>query len=172
VWYVSWGAPSALPLPLIYLTNGIHAKQWAYLSRYSVENHGYRMDFTGVFTSWAYCQQFPQWCSGIDNTPEEAYQQMMEELSKDSATTQTIRWKTDIRWVRESEVARTRSSVLQANFRTTSHLSNAEILKFEAALQETSLSSTLRTSLETKLRIYQKMADRIFSSQQAPSPKY
>lgn len=171
VWYVSWGAPSALPLPLIYLTNGIHAKQWAYLSRYSVENHGYRMDFTGVFTSWAYCQQFPQWCSGIDNTPEEAYQQMMEELSKDSATTQTIRWKTDIRWVRESEVARTRSSVLQANFRTTSHLSNAEILKFEAALQETSLSSTLRTSLKTKLRIYQKMADRIFSSQQAPAPK-
>jgi hypothetical protein len=68
VWYLSYGAPSALPLPLIYLTNGVHAKQWAYLSRYSVLQHGYRMDFTGVFTQWAYCQQF-SWCGSTDNTP-------------------------------------------------------------------------------------------------------
>ncbi|MFU8827496.1 MAG: hypothetical protein ACNA70_08395, partial [Brevefilum sp.] len=50
VWFVSYGSPSALPLPLIYLTNGVHAKQWAYLSQYSLSEHGYRMNFTGVFT--------------------------------------------------------------------------------------------------------------------------
>jgi len=176
IWSVSWGAPSALPLPLIYRTDGIQAKQWAYLSRFSVENHGYRMDFTGVFTNWQYCQQFPEYCQGsygspIDNTPEEAYQQMMNELNKDPATMQTLRWKTDIRWVRESEVTAARSTHLYANLESTTHPIYEEIEKIDAALQETDLRVTLRASLKIKYKFYQRMADRILMSQQAPAPK-
>jgi hypothetical protein len=171
IWYVSWGAPSALPLPLIYLTNGIHAKQWAFLSRYSVENHGYRMDFTGVFTSWQYCQQFPQWCNGIDNTPEQAYQQMLDELSQEAATAQTLKWKTDIRWIRESEVTGARGKNLEAQTEAATHPIYEEIRKVEAALQEAGLSDTLRASLETKFNIYQSLSVKIQTSQQAPAPK-
>ncbi len=171
VWYVSWGAPSALPLPLIYLTNGIHAKQWAYLSQYSVENHGYRMDFTGVFTSWQYCQQFPQWCDGIDNTPEEAYQQMMEELDKTAGTSQSLRWKTDIYWVRESEISGSRSGQAEKQNNSYEHPVIAEIRKLEAASQSAGLSDTLRTSLQRKYEIYQNLAEGINISQQEPALK-
>jgi hypothetical protein len=170
VWYVSWGAPSALPLPLIFLTNGVHAKQWAHLSQYSVENHGYRINFTGVFTSWQYCQQF-SWCNGIDNTPEEAYQQLMHELDKDPATAQTIRWKTDIRWVRENEVAGVNNNQAFPEIKSSSHPIQEEIEIIEVALQATDLSNLLRTSLETKHSIYQTLADKILLSQQTPAPK-
>lgn len=102
VWYISWGSPPALPLPLIYLTNGIHAKQWAFLSQYGVAQHGARMDFTGVFTQYQACQQWG--CNGTDNTPEEAYIQLLTELGKDPATRQPLRWKTDIRWILNSEL--------------------------------------------------------------------
>ena len=171
IWYVSWGAPSALPLPLIYLTNGIHAKQWAHLSRYSVENHGFRMDFTGAFTSWQYCQQFPQWCNGIDNTPEEAYQQMITELNEDPATRQTLRWSTDIRWVRESEVTGLSRDLLEGQSISNDHPVFLEISKIEGALQEPGLSETLRASLQAKYNIYQNLADWINSSRQEPAPK-
>ena len=171
IWYVSWGAPSALPLPLIYLTNGIHAKQWAFLSRYSVENHGFRMDFTGVFTGWQYCQQFPQWCNGIDNSPEEAYQQMMTELNKNPATQQTLRWSTDIRWVRESEVAGSSRDLLESSTIINDHPVYVEISKIEGALLESGLSETLRASLLTKYNTYKNLADWINISRQAPAPK-
>jgi len=170
VWYVSWGAPSALPLPLIYLTNGVHAKQWAFLSRYSVENHGYRMDFTGVFTQWQYCQQFT-WCNGTDNSPEAAYQQMLTELNKDPNTSQSIRWKSDIRWVRESEVSGANETTTEVAINASDHPIQQEIIKIEHALQQTGLSDTLKTSLETKINIYQNMANWIQTSKQSPASK-
>ena len=101
VWYVSWGFGPSLPLPLIYLTNGIHAQQWAFLSQYSVANHGARMDFTGVFTQSQACEQWG--CNGTDNTPEEAYQQLYYELNKYPATEQDLNWRTDIRWILREE---------------------------------------------------------------------
>lgn len=101
VWYVSWGFEPSLPLPLIYLTNGIHAQQWAFLSQYAVANHGARMDFTGVFTQSQACEQWG--CSGTDNTPSEAYWQLYEELNKYPETAQELDWKTDIRWILREE---------------------------------------------------------------------
>jgi hypothetical protein len=102
VWYVSWGFEPSLPLPLIYLTNGVHAKQWAYLSQYAVANHGTRMDFTGVFTQSQACEQWNT-CNGTDNTPSEAYWQLYEELNKYPETAQDLDWKTDIRWILREE---------------------------------------------------------------------
>lgn len=101
VWYVSWGASASLPLPLIYLTNGVHAQQWASLSQYGVENHGSRMDFTGVFTQSQACEQWG--CSGTDNTPEQAYRQLYDELNKSPETAQELNWSTDIRWILREE---------------------------------------------------------------------
>lgn len=170
VWYVSWGASSALPLPLIYLTDGVHAKQWAYLSRYSVENHGYRIDFTGVFTQWQYCQQF-SWCNGTDNSPEEAYQQMISELDKHPETSQSIKWKTDIRWIRETEIGHSAAEKKLSEFSPRIHPIYEEILKLEQALQNPGLSITLKTNLENKRSAYQALANMIEISLQDPAPK-
>ena len=170
VWYVSWGAPSALPLPLIYLTNGVHAKQWAYLSQYSVENHGFRMDFTGVFTQWQYCQQFT-WCHGTDNNSQAAHDQMIAELDKHPETRQALKWKTDIRWIRETEVNGAHNIGRQSQLAFQDHPIFQEITKIDTALTQADLSPLLRTSLEAKSRIYHLMADRIQISTLASAPK-
>ncbi len=101
VWYVSWGASSSIPLPLIYLTNGVHAQQWASLSQYGVSEHGSRIDFTGVFTQSQACAQWG--CSGTDNTPDQAYAQLYRELNKYPSTAQELNWSTDIRWILREE---------------------------------------------------------------------
>lgn len=99
VWYVSYGASPSFPIPLIYLTSGVHAKQWATMSSYSFNEHGSRIDFLGVFTQSQACQQ--RGCTTTDNTPEEALGQMLTELGKDANIMQEIRWQTDIKWMWE-----------------------------------------------------------------------
>jgi hypothetical protein len=171
VWYFSWGAPSALPLPLIYLTSGVHAKQWAYLSQYSVAEHGYPMHFTGVFTQSGACSQFPGACSGTENTPDQAYEQLLYELNKNPETAQTLRWKTDIRWILASEI-NSRGFVYD-NF-SESTKRNAllkEISTLEVALQSQSLKPEARTLIEEKLARYQKIADKIETSRLNPASK-
>lgn len=170
VWFVSWGSPSALPLPLIYLTSGVHAKQWAYLSQYSVNQHGYRMDFTGVFTQSQYCDQF-SWCDGTDNTPFEAYMQMENELAKYETTQQSLHWKTDIRWILPSEVslAAIPSKLLAAE--NLQHPIYTEIDKLKASLELENLSPLMANSLQTKLDIYETIAANIELSKLDPASK-
>lgn len=170
VWYVSYGAPSALPLPLIYLTTGVHAKQWAYLSQYGVAQHGYRMDFTGVFTQWAACQQF-SWCNTTDNTPEAAYQQLNFELSKSSATAQFIPWKTDIRWILQSEITSASAPQGEAMDEKAVHLLQQEANRMNDILDAHLMSPSLHTSLEEKRETYQTMADMAATSKNNPVPK-
>lgn len=173
VWYVSWGAPSSLPLPLIYLTNGVHAKQWAYLSQYSVSQHGHRMDFTGVFTQEQFCQQF-NWpiCERTNNSPEQAYEQLMTELNKHAATAQNIRWKTDIRWIMQSELT-------QEPGQTDTSLSSIQVSDqddpFSAYLMNldnTVLSSAMQSSLLMKQTIRDNFAYQIEISRTNPADKH
>mgnify|MGYP001259204513 CR=1 FL=1 len=170
VWFISYGSPSALPLPLIYLTTGVHAKQWAYLSQYSVQQHGYRMDFTGVFTQWSACQQFGN-CAFIDNTPEQAYQQLSYELNELPATAQYLRWKSDIRWILQSEL--TSSGITQDDNPNTqtAHPLQRDANALATALETPDLSSTLNTSIEIKQKIFQSMADMAAISKSNPAPK-
>jgi len=170
VWFVSYGAPSALPLPLIYLTNGVHAKQWAYLSQYSLANHGYRMDFTGVFTQSAYCQQFG-WCEDTDNTPEMASQQLSFELSKNPATAQHLRWLTDIRWIMQDEITRAEFIQAETDEEDQVHPILAQAAEMESELQTATLSPELRASLETKQATYLDLAEMIARSNQNPAAK-
>lgn len=171
VWYISYGAPSALPLPLIYLRNGVHAKQWASLSRYSVKQHGYRMDFSGVFTQWQACQQFPSGCSDIDNTPEQAYQQLFFELGKFPTTAQELRWKTDIRWILQSELK-------DAGLTATAFENGSEVHPLQSrsdamtnALQEPGLSPAIETSIASKQSTFQTLAEMAALSRMHAAPK-
>lgn len=170
VWFVSYGSPSALPLPLIYLTNGVHAKQWAYLSQYSVQQHGFRMDFTGVFTQWFACQQFGN-CDFIDNTPEQAYQQLSFELNKFPATAQDLRWKTDIRWILQSELTSADMNQDDIQDTQTIHPLQRDATALNLALETPYLSPTLYTSFEIKQLAFQSMADMAAISKNNPAPK-
>ncbi len=99
--YTSFGPLPAFPLPEIYRTDGVNAKQWAMLSVFSVSYYGVPMDFVGVFTQWKACQQSsPDQCIdlGLDNTPAQAWLQLYTELAKNPATAQSPRWSTDIKW--------------------------------------------------------------------------
>jgi hypothetical protein len=170
VWYVSYGAPSALPLPLIYLTNGVHAKQWAYLSRYSVINHGFRMDFTGVFTQWAACQQNGN-CRSTDNTPQAAYQQLTYELSKWPTTAQYLRWQTDIRQIKQSGVGGALKSQDELQDVEQPHPTAERAADLGLILHTADLSPEMRTSLESKQRTFQYLAEMVALSRANPAEK-
>ena len=173
VWYVSWGAPPALPLPLIYLTSGVHAQQWASLSRYSVDQHGYRMDFTGVFTQWQFCQQFPLFtaCQVGNNTPANALLQLSTELNKYPETAQRLRWQADIRWIFQNEAASASTLSIGDRVDIQRHPVFEQIDNLSDSLNQPSLSPSLRTSLDIKLQNYQILMDRIEISRRAPAQK-
>jgi hypothetical protein len=102
VWYVSWGATAAFPLPEIYLTNGVNADQWYHMSIYAVTNHYSRMYFVGSLTQWQACHVDPATAEdckirGIDNTPAAGWQQLYDALHADPRTQQPVDWATDIR---------------------------------------------------------------------------
>jgi len=173
LWYFSWGAPSALPLPLIYRNDGIQAKQWAYVSQYSVAEHGNRMNFTGVFTQFYYCEQWgdASWshCEWLDNTPEEAYLQLTTELNKYPSTAQELRWKTDIRWIYEYEISQLDlTSEQQWN---TPHPIYAQIDSLRKGIESPNLSTVLQSSLQSKLNISESIAAMIESSRKNPASK-
>jgi hypothetical protein len=103
VWYISWGASigEIAPLPLIYHNDGDHARQWAGIALYSATSRNSRMNFAGVMTQSGACQQVG--CnSTLDNTPEEGWTQLWTELGKDSRTSSSLPWATDIEWCQPS----------------------------------------------------------------------
>jgi len=173
VWYVSWGAPPALPLPLIYLTSGVHAQQWASLSRYSVAQHGYRMNFTGVFTQWQYCQQFPRYeaCQVGNNSPDQALFQLSSELNKYPETAQRLRWQADIRWIFQNEAVSTSTYIEGELAGTHTHPVQVKIENLRHSLAAPDLSPVLRISLDRKLQNYQTFFERIETSRRMPAQK-
>ncbi|WP_075062152.1 hypothetical protein [Ornatilinea apprima] len=101
VWYISYGNGASYPVPEIYATTGINARQWAWVSVHGYLAHQMPMYFTGVMTQYEACLQRGG-CSGIDNTPAMGWQQMYDELNLDSRIAQnTLRWSTDIEWYGE-----------------------------------------------------------------------
>jgi hypothetical protein len=97
VWWVSWGAPHAWPLPEIYTPNRSQALQWFHLARYSYRRHGAFMRFMGVMSQHGACWRAKDPCRGMNNTPERAWQQLTRLLNRDPRTRQHIPWVTDIR---------------------------------------------------------------------------
>ena len=91
IWYVSWGALPAYPLPEIYTTNGLNSNQWYVIDLYSVSSHGNPMNITGVFTQFQACSA-P--CN--TNTPSQGWNWLFGVLNTDSRTRQELYWSTDI----------------------------------------------------------------------------
>jgi hypothetical protein len=97
VWYISYGAAPAYPLPLIYANGGINASQWYWLSKYAFENKGGRMDFVGEMTQMQACIQAPgSDCVVLDNTPYEGWTYLWSRLQSNPGTAQDLRFSTDI----------------------------------------------------------------------------
>ncbi len=98
-WYKAYGTRPAFPIPEIYNTRGANAEQWALLSLYSVNTKGYMIEFFGVLSQYQACVQAGMTqCTGVNNTPDQAYTQLYTELKKDSRTAYTPRWLSDMRW--------------------------------------------------------------------------
>ncbi|QRN83468.1 hypothetical protein JR338_01560 [Chloroflexota bacterium] len=169
VWYVSWGFEPSLPLPLIYLTSGVHAQQWATLSQYAYDTHGARMDITGVFTQMQACEQWE--CSGMDNTPAEAYSQLYKELNESPDTAQSLDWATDIRWILREEAY---SEFYSAGTETISDLPASmasRLVDLTNSLQSPSINSEAETLITTKLGLLNGLAEKIALSGANPAPK-
>jgi hypothetical protein len=100
VYYVSWEAAPALPLPEIYRNDGYLARQWQAVSLFGALYRGGKMTFAGVMTQYQACQQRnTAECATLDNTPQEGWEQLYYWLNQDPRTAQQVlRWVTDIRW--------------------------------------------------------------------------
>lgn len=98
LWFVAWGARTALPLPQIYTPNGVMAEQWYRLSLYSYRVHGAPMRIAGVMSQRTACRQSSDSCRGMNNSPASAWHQLHRALNRDRRTAQPLRWSTDIAW--------------------------------------------------------------------------
>ncbi len=98
VWYAAWGGAN-LPFPEIYTESGSQAKQWKYLSLWSVQNKGYPLTFFGALTQHKACDQRGG-CSGTDNPSAEGWQQLYDQIKGNSQTAPggTYIYRSDIRW--------------------------------------------------------------------------
>ncbi len=97
VYYMSWGALPAYPLPEIYTTTGSQSKQWQQLSLYSYLAHGSRMDVVGSLSQSQACNQRGG-CVGTNNNPDNAWTQLWNALNGDSRTAQNMSFSSDISW--------------------------------------------------------------------------
>jgi hypothetical protein len=90
--YISWSVAAASPFPQIYSNSGIHARQWQWISA----NVGW-MDFKGALSQSAACQQ--NGCDGeLDNTPQQAWQQLWDTLNSVQGTADSFEWLSDVSW--------------------------------------------------------------------------
>lgn len=104
IWYASWGALRAWPLPEIYFTNPVNmGEQWRSVSLYSIitKQRG-ALGFYGSFSQWTVCQQQPTdpHCnSGGQPTldPAAAWQALYNALYADTRTRLTPPYSTDVR---------------------------------------------------------------------------
>jgi hypothetical protein len=98
VWYVSWGARAAWPLPEIYTPNGAQARQWAQLSLYAARHHGSPITIVGALSQRRACRQSTDPCRGMNATPDRAWKVLRSALGRNGRTRQGLSFSTDIRW--------------------------------------------------------------------------
>ncbi|USG67060.1 hypothetical protein NDK47_07150 [Brevibacillus ruminantium] len=96
LYYISYGASSALVMPQIYNTTGSNARQWQKLSLYA-DKYKNGMDISGALTQYQACEQVGG-CSGTNNTPLQGWTQLYDQLNSDSRTAQRLRYSSDMKW--------------------------------------------------------------------------
>lgn len=98
VWHLAWEHDPSLPIPQIYRTDGVQARQWQLIDLWATTAVGDGMYFYGTMSQHGACRQVGG-CAGIDNTPHQAYDQLLWWLNSDRRTTQTdIETMTDVNW--------------------------------------------------------------------------
>lgn len=103
VWQKAYGRAFMYPVPEIYGSSGTNAKQWANLSRYGYNQHGYSISFPGTLSQYQACLDVsdpctPQSPGATKNTPDTAWTQLYNELQAVTTTAMTPRWSNNIRW--------------------------------------------------------------------------
>jgi hypothetical protein len=100
VWQLAWRYDPSLPMPQIYATSGVNARQWQQIDLYGTIAHGDGMVFWGTLSQHAACGQVGG-CRGTDNTPQQAHDHLLWQLNTHPATAQpTIETATDMHWHR------------------------------------------------------------------------
>lgn len=98
LWHLGWDHDPALTFPQIYATSGANARQWMQISEYGHHHQGDGIYFFGAMAQWAACQQSGG-CSGTDNTPHEAHDQLLDAVNSHTHTQQaSIDAMTDMHW--------------------------------------------------------------------------
>lgn len=99
VHYVSTGAgPTVLALPQIYRTDGVQARQWAWISRWGARSGRGPLRVAGALSQQRACQQ-RSGCARTDNPPSAARTQLIEALNGDPGTrVETPLGVTDVAW--------------------------------------------------------------------------
>ncbi len=99
VYYVATGAaPTIEAIPQIYRTDGAQARQWAAVSSWGTQHSSGPVRFAGAMSQNKACDQRGD-CSGTNNTPKAAWEQLRQELNAHDATAiSDLPTATDIRW--------------------------------------------------------------------------
>lgn len=89
VWEVSWGEPTALPLPEIYYA--ANAAQWTQISKYGkAAVHGAAINFTGDLSEFS--------ADPTTLNPTDAWTSLATSLKSAAQTTRGTQWLTSIQW--------------------------------------------------------------------------
>ncbi len=98
IWRLSWWYDPALPMPQIYATSGVNARQWQKIDEYGARHHNDGMVFGGLMTQHRACQQ-KSGCKGISNLPHQGHDQLLSTLNANQLTRQPyLETVTDISW--------------------------------------------------------------------------
>jgi hypothetical protein len=88
VWYVSWGAVSALPLPEIYYSS--LAQQWAMISLYGAQYQNSTVYMQGPWDEYD--------LDSSTDTSDAAWDQLWTDLNNNSLTQQSMSYSAEIHW--------------------------------------------------------------------------
>lgn len=93
VWYVSWGALPAYPLPEIYYNpppySPVNAQQWTMISLYSNQHKGGRIDIKGPLDENS---------AQSSNNSDQAWSQLWTTLNSHSETAQSLTYSAQMHW--------------------------------------------------------------------------
>jgi hypothetical protein len=85
LWRLSWEYDVSLPMPQIYATSGVNARQWQKIAEYGARHRGNGIVFGGAMTQWGACSQVGG-CHLTNNMPHEAHNQLLWHLNSSPLT--------------------------------------------------------------------------------------
>lgn len=98
LWFVSWGATTALALPEIYRTDALQAAQWTQISLYAAVSQSGRIYFEGPLDQYDRCLP-GSYCynvQGLGNTPDQAWNQLWNGINGYSQTASNLKYSAEV----------------------------------------------------------------------------